>query len=77
MLTRIFLRKKLPLYKWAAVLVTTAGIVVVGLADVFPNPLDKNNDDNDPNLNATAGYKSSMFSIGKFKNKFILLPLNI
>ena len=71
-LARIFIKRKLPLYKWVAVLITTVGIVVVGLADILPNPLDKN--DNSDTSGALYNssyslsafrYKSSMFSIGK------------
>ena len=73
-LARIFIRRKLPLYKWIAVLITTIGIVVVGLADILPNPLDKNENSNTPDAlynssYALSGfrYKSSMFSLGKFE----------
>ena len=66
MLCRIFLHKKLASYKWAAVLVTTVGIIIVGLADVFPNPLDKNSSESDPA--SAAKYKSSFISIGAFRN---------
>ena len=72
-LARVFIRRKLPLYKWAAVLITTVGIVVVGLADILPNPLDKNynlgvsDDFNNTSYALSAfHYKSSMFSLGKF-----------
>ena len=75
MLARVFIRRKLPLYKWAAVLITTVGIVVVGLADILPNPMDKNDNYgvSDDFSNASYAlsvfhYKSSMFSLGKFYN---------
>ena len=65
----------MPLYKWAAVLITTVGIVVVGLADILPNPLDKNDnlgvsdDFNNASYALSAfHYKSSMFSLGKCHN---------
>ena len=82
-LARVFIRRKLPLYKWAAVLITTVGIVVVGLADILPNPLDKNDNSgvSDDFYNASYSlsafrYKSSMFSLGIFHN-VILFELRI
>jgi len=72
-LARVFIRRKLPLYKWAAVLITTVGIVVVGLADILPNPLDKNDNvgvsEDSYNVSYSLSafrYKSSMFSLDSF-----------
>ena len=62
LLCRIFLRKKLPSYKWASTIIVTLGIVVVGLADIFENPLDKE----DTNNHTSVSYnKGSMYSLGK------------
>ena len=67
MACRIFLHRKLPLYRWFACFVITAGIVVVGVADIFPNPLDKNDSSNDSsNSLAELNYRSPMLSMGKF-----------
>ena len=67
MACRIFLHRKLPLYKWVACFVITAGIVVVGVADIFPNPLDKNDSNNGSSNSLTEfAYRSPMLSMGKF-----------
>ena len=82
-LARIFIGRKLALYKWVAVLITTVGIVVVGLADILPNPLDRNSNSNIPDALYNSSYalsefryKSSMFSLGKFETVMAVAHMN-
>ena len=67
LLCRIFLSKKLPFYKWASTIIVTLGIVVVGLADIFGNPINK---EDNTNLRSISYIKGSMYSLGKLITEY-------